>query len=163
MPVTLDSTSAPFVRFGKKLKLSPDGGDSGSKKCKRGYGGVYGGVWRSLRLARVWSQAVGFLLVWFATVSTSEMSVICYQSTRRNITVGSHLHTRRRENLKYSLQYVLSLWITDKHLTLLNYGIVLVSLSGPRSHRNIRCGIQAKLVFQVLIEEYFHFDFGILY
>jgi hypothetical protein len=33
----------------KKLKLSSDGGDSG----KRGYGGAYGGVWRSLRLAGV--------------------------------------------------------------------------------------------------------------
>jgi hypothetical protein len=32
----------------KKLKLSPDGGDPGSKKCKRGYGGACGGVWRSL-------------------------------------------------------------------------------------------------------------------
>jgi hypothetical protein len=37
----------------KKLKLSPDGGDSGSKKCKRRYGGAYGGVWRKLRLAGV--------------------------------------------------------------------------------------------------------------
>jgi hypothetical protein len=27
----------------KKLKLIPDGGDSGGKKCKRGYGGSYGG------------------------------------------------------------------------------------------------------------------------
>jgi hypothetical protein len=31
-----------------KLKLKSDGGDSGSKKCKRGYGGAYGGVFRSL-------------------------------------------------------------------------------------------------------------------
>jgi hypothetical protein len=28
----------------KNLKLSSDGGDSGSKKCKRGYGGACGGV-----------------------------------------------------------------------------------------------------------------------
>jgi hypothetical protein len=34
----------------KKLKLSSDGGDSDSKRCKRGYGGAYGGVWRTLRL-----------------------------------------------------------------------------------------------------------------
>jgi hypothetical protein len=27
----------------QKLKLSSDGGDSGSKNCKRGYGGAYGG------------------------------------------------------------------------------------------------------------------------
>jgi hypothetical protein len=38
----------------KKLKLSSDGGDSCSKKCKQGYSGAYGGVW---------SQAVDFLLV----------------------------------------------------------------------------------------------------
>jgi hypothetical protein len=38
-----------FVRCGNYLKLSSDGGDSGSKKCKRGYGGV----WRNLRLAGV--------------------------------------------------------------------------------------------------------------
>jgi hypothetical protein len=43
------------------LKLSSDGGDSGSKKLKRGYGGV----WRSLGLAGVWSRGggVGFVLV----------------------------------------------------------------------------------------------------
>jgi hypothetical protein len=45
----------------KKLKLSCDGGDFGSKKHKRGYGGV----WRSLHLSGFWSQAVGFVLcVW---------------------------------------------------------------------------------------------------
>jgi hypothetical protein len=36
------------------LKLGSDVGDSDSKQCKRGYGGAYGGVWRSLRLAVVW-------------------------------------------------------------------------------------------------------------
>jgi hypothetical protein len=35
----------------KKTKLSSEGGNCGSKKCKRGSGGVYGGVWGSLRLA----------------------------------------------------------------------------------------------------------------
>jgi hypothetical protein len=44
-----------------KLKLSTDGGDSGSKKCKRGCGGSCGGVWLSLRLTGVWSYAVGFV------------------------------------------------------------------------------------------------------
>jgi hypothetical protein len=34
-------------------------GDSGSYKCKRGYGGAYGGVWRSLRLAEVCSLKFG--------------------------------------------------------------------------------------------------------
>jgi hypothetical protein len=31
---------------------------------------------------------------------TSETSVNLYQTTRRNITEESHVHTRRRENLK---------------------------------------------------------------
>jgi hypothetical protein len=30
---------------------------------QRGYGGAYGGVWRSLRLAGVWGLAVGFVAV----------------------------------------------------------------------------------------------------
>jgi hypothetical protein len=33
-------------------------------------------------------------------VSTSETSVNFYETTRRNIPEGCHLHTRRRENLK---------------------------------------------------------------
>jgi hypothetical protein len=33
-------------------------------------------------------------------VSTSKTSVSLYQTTRRNIPEDSHLHTRRRENLK---------------------------------------------------------------
>jgi hypothetical protein len=52
----------------KKLKLISDNGNSGSKKFKSGYGGAYGGVWRSLRLTGVWSQAVGFVLVRLAGI-----------------------------------------------------------------------------------------------
>jgi hypothetical protein len=53
----------------KKMELRSDsGGHSGSKKCKRGYGGAYGGVWRSLRLAGVWSETVGFVLLRFAGI-----------------------------------------------------------------------------------------------
>jgi hypothetical protein len=52
----------------KKLRLSSDSGDSDNKKCKRGYGGAYGGVWWSLRLAGDWSQAVGFVLVRLAGI-----------------------------------------------------------------------------------------------
>jgi hypothetical protein len=37
--------------MGKELKLSSDGADSGSNEWKRGHGGAYGGVWRSVRLA----------------------------------------------------------------------------------------------------------------
>jgi hypothetical protein len=33
-------------------------------------------------------------------VSTSETSANFYETTRRNIPEGGHLHTRRRENLK---------------------------------------------------------------
>jgi hypothetical protein len=47
MSVTLDCTCAPFVRE-EKVEFSSDCGDSGRKKCKRGCGGAYGGVWRSL-------------------------------------------------------------------------------------------------------------------
>jgi hypothetical protein len=43
----------------KKLKLSSDGGESGSKKYRRGCGGTYGGVWGSLRLAGLWSLESG--------------------------------------------------------------------------------------------------------
>jgi hypothetical protein len=68
MSVTLGCTNASFVGCGKKLKFSSEGGGSGSKKCKRGYGGTYGGVWRSLRLAGVWSQVVGFVLVRLAGI-----------------------------------------------------------------------------------------------
>jgi hypothetical protein len=35
--------------------------------------------------------------------STSETSVTFYQTTRHNKPGGSHIHTRRRENLKYHL------------------------------------------------------------
>jgi hypothetical protein len=35
----------------EELKSSSDGGVSGGKKCKRGYGGAYDGVWPSLHLA----------------------------------------------------------------------------------------------------------------
>jgi hypothetical protein len=48
----------------EKLKLSFDRGDFGSKKRIR----RYGGLWRILRLAGVWSQAVGFVLVHVAGI-----------------------------------------------------------------------------------------------
>jgi hypothetical protein len=64
--LTFDPTSAPFLRCGKNWNY--DGGDSSSNKWKRGYGGAHGGVWRSLCLATVWSQAVGFLLVRLAGI-----------------------------------------------------------------------------------------------
>jgi hypothetical protein len=51
----------------KNLKVRSDGGNSGSKKCKRGRGGVCGGDWRGLPSAGAWSQAVGFVLVLLAS------------------------------------------------------------------------------------------------
>jgi hypothetical protein len=48
----------------REFKLSSDGGYPGSKKCKRGYGGVY----RSLHLVWTWSKAVGCLLVRLAGI-----------------------------------------------------------------------------------------------
>jgi hypothetical protein len=56
-----------FVRSGRKLKLSSDCGDSGSKKCKRSYAGSYYRVWQSLLFAGVkfGAKAVGLLwCVW---------------------------------------------------------------------------------------------------
>jgi hypothetical protein len=64
MSVTSDPTSAPFRTMRKKLKSNSDSGDSDSKKCKGGYGGV---CW-SLPLSGVWSQAVGFVLVRLAGI-----------------------------------------------------------------------------------------------
>jgi hypothetical protein len=43
----------------EKLKLRSDDGDSGTKQCKRSYRGAYSGVWRSLRLAGIWSLKSG--------------------------------------------------------------------------------------------------------
>jgi hypothetical protein len=40
-------------------------------------------------------------------VSTSETSVNFYQTTWRNIPEDSHVHTRRRENLKFKLCNIL--------------------------------------------------------
>jgi hypothetical protein len=37
----------------EKIKRTSDGGNSGNENLKRGYSGVYGRVWRCLRLAGV--------------------------------------------------------------------------------------------------------------
>jgi hypothetical protein len=42
----------------------------------------------------------GLIAVMVEAVSFSETSVNIYQTTLRNMTEDSHLHTRRRENLK---------------------------------------------------------------
>jgi hypothetical protein len=44
-----------------------------------------------------------FRAMMMEAVGTSETSVNFYQTTRRNIPEDSHLHTRRRENLKSHL------------------------------------------------------------
>jgi hypothetical protein len=42
--------------------------DGKKNKYKQDCSGAYGGVWHSLRFARVWSQAAGFLLVHVAGI-----------------------------------------------------------------------------------------------
>jgi hypothetical protein len=44
--------------------------------------------------------AASIIALMMEVASTSEMSVKFYQTTRRNNPEDSHLHTRRRENLK---------------------------------------------------------------
>jgi hypothetical protein len=57
MSVRLDCANVQFVWCRKSV--CSDGGNSGSKKRKRDYGGTYGGVCRSLRLARFWNLESG--------------------------------------------------------------------------------------------------------
>jgi hypothetical protein len=61
MSITLDWISAPLVRCGKNKILSSDGGDSGNKKWKRGYVGIW-------RLAGVGSQAIDLVLICLAEI-----------------------------------------------------------------------------------------------
>jgi hypothetical protein len=49
-----------FCAVLKKLKSSSDGGDAGSKKCRRGCGTV----WRTVLFMGVWNQVVSFVLVY---------------------------------------------------------------------------------------------------
>jgi hypothetical protein len=54
MSITLNCGYYRTVRPIQKIfKLSSDGGDSGSKKCRRVHNDAHGEVWRSLHLARV--------------------------------------------------------------------------------------------------------------
>jgi hypothetical protein len=77
MSVTLDCTSAPFVRCGKKLSYG--GGESRSKKCKRGYGGAYGEVWRRMNLAGVcWRSCVCAFGRSLASVALKMFSHVIY-------------------------------------------------------------------------------------
>jgi hypothetical protein len=48
-------------------------------------------------------------------VSTSERSVNMYQTTRRNIPEGSHLHTRRRESLKSHITHLFYYLLPFRH------------------------------------------------
>jgi hypothetical protein len=61
--LSIKSTPAikTYVRYA--CLYSSESGDSGSKKCKRGYGGASGGLWRSLRLAGIRSRIVGSVMV----------------------------------------------------------------------------------------------------
>jgi hypothetical protein len=57
----------------KTLKLSSDGGDLGSKNCKRGCDGACCEVWQNLRLMGDY-RTVGFVLV--------RLAGICFQSPK---------------------------------------------------------------------------------
>jgi hypothetical protein len=68
----------------------------------------------TLKMAVFWVVASCSLLAAFiisapmmAAVSTSETSVNVYQTTRCNNTEDSHLHTRRRENLKSHIFHIM--------------------------------------------------------
>jgi hypothetical protein len=52
-----------------KTNVYSDDGNSGSKKCKRVYGGFYGVTWQSVRFVGVWIQAAGFVLILMSGMS----------------------------------------------------------------------------------------------
>jgi hypothetical protein len=68
-----------FRSMRKKLKLSSD-----TKKCQKGHGNVYGGVWRSLLLTGVWNLTsggwfgVGVSGTYLASVAVELFSCIIY-------------------------------------------------------------------------------------
>jgi hypothetical protein len=76
----LDESALLVMR--KQLKLSPEGGNSSSKKCKGDYYGVCGEVCRSLRLAGIWSQAVGsfgvFAEIWLKSPCLCFLNLGCF-------------------------------------------------------------------------------------
>jgi hypothetical protein len=51
------------------------------------------------KITDFWEAATSILMT--EAVGTSETSVSFYKTTRCNIPEGSHLHIRRRKNLKY--------------------------------------------------------------
>jgi hypothetical protein len=55
-------------------------------------------------MAVFWVVAVFIIRAMMEAASTSETSVNFYQTTRRIITEDSHLHNRRRENLRSHLK-----------------------------------------------------------
>jgi hypothetical protein len=52
-------------------------------------------------LVEVFRRFRGLIALMMEAANTSEMSVNICQTTQRNNPEDSHLHTRRRENLKY--------------------------------------------------------------
>jgi hypothetical protein len=53
-----------------------------------------------VKMAVFWVVAASSIRAMMEAASTSETSANFYQTTRRTDTEDSHLHTRRRENLK---------------------------------------------------------------
>jgi hypothetical protein len=94
-------------------KLSSDGGESGSKKCKRGYGGAYGVIWRSLCLAGVWSQVVGFVLVFDRNLASVAVKMCSHLVLLKRHFINCVL-SMRFANIK--LQYIVLLFNTKRFI-----------------------------------------------
>jgi sorbitol-specific phosphotransferase system component IIA len=57
--------------------------------------------WQKLTdVSEVFVVSIALIGLKIQTVSTTEMQINFYQTTRRNIPEDSHIHTRGRENLK---------------------------------------------------------------
>jgi hypothetical protein len=83
--LTVSAVTRRAVRvMRKKLKLSFDVGDSGNKKYKRGYGGTYEGVCRSLHLSGVMLLVLSWC-VWqnVASVAVRMFSLLIHQKQKK--------------------------------------------------------------------------------
>jgi hypothetical protein len=60
------------------------------------------------------------------TVSSCETPVNIYQTTRRNNPEDSHLHSRRRDNLKSHLRYRMLLLLLGPIIKIVNTIIIII-------------------------------------
>jgi hypothetical protein len=100
--------------------------------------------------------------------STSENSVNFYQTTRHNIPEDCHLHTRRRENLKYHQVKILPdeyncyiMWYNDLSETTC-FDFIKSRLHGSKDTLNLKelqkvfkLGFSQAYLFSVLLLSYF--------